>query len=259
MAALARHGSSPHSPTKPETLREGFLTKRAITGHFGIHLWKTNYFVLDDHHSLTYYKGREGKLRGQILLTHDSTVGPSDKRSYCLVLETPYVTLHAQAESDEDRDAWVLAIRGAINQAATESKKHMWKQMRERAFAERSAERRALAAANALELITDEKSFTEVTYEDMVKYKTRRQVRDDDCEKGESQSLKLKKKQMRERAFAERRATRRASATAKALKAIADAEEPQVPDCCFESIQAPSSKPSVQATASKLETRNASQ
>ena len=30
-----------------------------------------------------------------------------------------------------------------------------------------------------------------------------------------------------------------------------DAEEPQVPDCCYEFVQAPSSKPSVQATASQ--------
>ena len=30
-----------------------------------------------------------------------------------------------------------------------------------------------------------------------------------------------------------------------------DAEEPQVPACCYEFVQAPSSKPSVQATASQ--------
>ena len=49
--------------------------------------------------------------------------------------------------------------------------------------------------------------------------------------------------------FAERRAARRASVTAKASEAITDAEEPQVPDCFFEFVQAPSSKTSVQATA----------
>ena len=114
--------------------------------------------------------------------------------------------------------------------------------MRERAFAERSAERRAL------QIVTDETSFTDSGCEDMVKYETCREVCDDDCKRGESQSLKFQKKQIRERAFAERHAARRASVTAKALEAT-DAEEPQVPDCCVEFVQAPSSKPSVQATA----------
>ena len=45
------------------------------------------------------------------------------------------------------------------------------------------------------------------------------------------------------------RAARRASAAAKALEAITDAGELQVPDCCPGFVQAPSSKPSVQATA----------
>ena len=44
--------------------------------------------------------------------------------------------------------------------------------MRDRAFAERSAERRALAAAIALEAISDETSLTDMTCEDVVKYKT---------------------------------------------------------------------------------------
>ena len=64
------------------------------------------------------------------------------------------------------------------------------------------------------------------------------------------QSLNFQKKQIRERrVFAERRAAQRASVTAKALEAITDAEEPQVPHCCVEIVQAPSSEPSVQATA----------
>ena len=44
------------------------------------------------------------------------------------------------------------------------------KQMRERAFAERCAERRALAGAKALEIAMDETSFTEMACEDLVKY-----------------------------------------------------------------------------------------
>ena len=44
--------------------------------------------------------------------------------------------------------------------------------MRDRAFAERSAQRRALAAAIALEAISDETSLTDMTCEDVVKYKT---------------------------------------------------------------------------------------
>ena len=44
--------------------------------------------------------------------------------------------------------------------------------MRDRAFAERSAERRALAVAIALEAISDETSLTDMTCEDVVKYKT---------------------------------------------------------------------------------------
>ena len=63
------------------------------------------------------------------------------------------------------------------------------------------------------------------------------------------QSLNFQKKHIRERrVFAERRAAQHASVTAKALEAITDAQEPQVPGRCYEFVQAPSSKPSVQAT-----------
>ena len=86
------------------------------------------------------------------------------------------------------------------------------------------------------------------------------------------QSLNFQKKHIRERrVFAERRAAQHAAVTAKALEAITDAEEPQVPHCCVavtakaseaitdaeepqvphccvEIVQAPSSEPSVQAT-----------
>ena len=46
------------------------------------------------------------------------------------------------------------------------------KQMRDRAFAERSAERRALAAAKALATTLDETSFAERPCEHLVEYKT---------------------------------------------------------------------------------------
>ena len=44
--------------------------------------------------------------------------------------------------------------------------------MRDRAFADRSAERRALAVAIAWEAISDETSLTDMICEDVVKYKT---------------------------------------------------------------------------------------
>mmetsp|Transcript_10283 Transcript_10283/g.20178 ORF Transcript_10283/g.20178 Transcript_10283/m.20178 type:complete len:552 (+) Transcript_10283:550-2205(+) len=101
-------------------LMQGFLEKRSVTQRFGRHSWKRHYFVLDDQRNLAYYDASRGILRGQVLLTGDSTVkelSVGGEREFCVQLSTPYVTMVLEAPSQQERESWKSSLQVVIGQA----------------------------------------------------------------------------------------------------------------------------------------------
>mmetsp|Transcript_16966 Transcript_16966/g.19277 ORF Transcript_16966/g.19277 Transcript_16966/m.19277 type:complete len:594 (-) Transcript_16966:298-2079(-) len=116
-------------------LRKGILAKRPINGRFG--RWNRHIFVLDDRRSLAYY--RKGRLRGQFVLTEDSsvTVGSEQFGEQCFLVKTPYAKLLLRAEKKEIRDQWVnsisVVIAEAKNQKSKKGRRNQMKQIRSKA------------------------------------------------------------------------------------------------------------------------------
>ena len=149
MVKAKKEGGGGVGSPKPSIIKEGKLVMRSISGRFGYHPWKTMRFTVDDHLSISYYKPSTGKLRGQIVLTFDTVIETSSKKSHAFAVTTPYVTLHAHASSDEERDAWMEAIAGVIKMAASAHKEDMWKSMKAKADSERTKPHRPSAGRSS--------------------------------------------------------------------------------------------------------------
>mmetsp|Transcript_19309 Transcript_19309/g.31743 ORF Transcript_19309/g.31743 Transcript_19309/m.31743 type:complete len:592 (+) Transcript_19309:385-2160(+) len=99
-----------------EVLHEGFLCKRSVSSCLGRHTWKRHYFVLDDRRTLAYYD-LTGELKGQLMLTQDTNVVPNTLRQNCLEVQTPYVKIILQADSERKRDTWSENLNIVIKDA----------------------------------------------------------------------------------------------------------------------------------------------
>ena len=112
------------------TVREqmsGFLLKEAISASIGSKNWRKRYFVLDNRANLYYYanqqEARKGKWKGRLELTDEScAIVRDDIRPYCLEIMTKDTTLYAAADSEEQRHAWMSALRSTI-EFCTEDRK----------------------------------------------------------------------------------------------------------------------------------------
>lgn len=102
---------------------QGFLTKRAINSGRN---WKRRYFELDvAKATLQYWKkeGTNGAPKGILVLSATSEVTPlvrtHDKRKFkpnSIEIKTMTQTLYAAADSAEERDRWISALRTSIQQ-----------------------------------------------------------------------------------------------------------------------------------------------
>mmetsp|Transcript_23531 Transcript_23531/g.43702 ORF Transcript_23531/g.43702 Transcript_23531/m.43702 type:complete len:565 (-) Transcript_23531:298-1992(-) len=114
-------------------LQEGFLTKRSVQATLGRHLWKRQYFVLDDRRSLAYYDVSTGALRGQVLLTNDTTVAASRARKHTLEVVTPYVRMVLQADSASKCASWIAGLNVVIKEAQLSRERYRMQDVRRKA------------------------------------------------------------------------------------------------------------------------------
>jgi serine/threonine protein kinase len=97
----------------------------------GVKSWVRLWFVLDDCLNLSYF--RADKLKGQIVICHDTAVRLSDSRPHAFELTTPYVVINAQAKDDNERDAWIMALQKVIQAASTEKRSETFRRIRGKA------------------------------------------------------------------------------------------------------------------------------
>jgi len=117
----------------PNILMEGYLTKRSVNKKFGLaYIWQDRYFLLDDLRSLTYYKSENGNIRGQIVLTFDTRVMLSELRPHSFQIITSHVTMHLQAGSDLERDAWISVIQNQVKIAVMRKRPRRGIELRKR-------------------------------------------------------------------------------------------------------------------------------
>jgi serine/threonine protein kinase len=100
--------------------------------------WQKYHATLDDHHNLAFYTSSMGKLKGQVVLTEDTTVSLSDKKSFAFEITTPHTQIIVQAVSDSDRNDWIVAIQREVGKIQEKSERNQrsnkFKQMREKAL-----------------------------------------------------------------------------------------------------------------------------
>ena len=153
MSSFSGGSSSGSKPRTPKLIKRGNLTMRAISGRFGYHPWKSMTFTVDDSLALSYFKPSSGKLRGQIVLTFDTVVAVSSKKPHAFSVKTPYVTMHAHGQSDQERDEWMETLKSVISVAKKNNKSDMWDSMKSKADSESASARRHSAGGKGTHVI----------------------------------------------------------------------------------------------------------
>jgi mitogen-activated protein kinase 1/3 len=117
--------------TIPGILQEGPLSTLSGKSILGMQAWVKQWFVLDDCLNLSYF--RADKLKGQIVICSETTVRLSDSKPHAFELRTPFVTVHAQAKDDADRDQWIMALQKVIQGVSSEKRSEQFRRMRGKA------------------------------------------------------------------------------------------------------------------------------
>lgn len=116
----------------PGILHEGPLSVMTAKNKLGLgSSWQKNWFVLDDCSNLCFFKG--DKLKGHIVLCHETQVRLSDSKPHAFELRTPFVTMNAQAKDDNERDQWIMALQKVIQGAASEKRSETFRRIRSKA------------------------------------------------------------------------------------------------------------------------------
>jgi len=116
----------------PNILHEGQLSVQTNKSKIGLGAsWQRQWFVLDDCCNLCFY--RSDKLKGHIVIDHETSVRLSDTKAHAFELRTQYVTVHAQAKDDNDRDKWILALQKVIQGASSEKRSETFRRIRSKA------------------------------------------------------------------------------------------------------------------------------
>jgi len=90
-------------------LKEGNLKKKGSSRHN----WKVRWFRLTSA-TLSYYKSPKiSKPQGALILK-EAAVATTDRKQWAFFVATPFKILNIWANTKEERDEWMLAIRGAI-------------------------------------------------------------------------------------------------------------------------------------------------
>jgi len=124
-------GNGTSTKNIPSILHEGLLCTKSDKPSLGGKSWVTQYFVLDDCLNLSFF--RSDKLRGQIVISHDTTVQLSHQRPHAFEITTPFVHFVAQAKNDMDRDDWILALQRVIQTATSEKRSETFRRIRSKA------------------------------------------------------------------------------------------------------------------------------
>lgn len=102
--AVGESGGAPMSGTR----LEGFLTKKG-----GVQ-WKRRWFTLEDHVITYLSKPGDLRARGRMVLVAESRVTNLPTRVHAFQVITNSKALMVFADSEEERERWVTALKQAI-------------------------------------------------------------------------------------------------------------------------------------------------
>ncbi|KAH9249714.1 hypothetical protein BASA81_012510 [Batrachochytrium salamandrivorans] len=103
----------PQLQQPPKIVREGFLltkSDRAVLG--SDRKWVRHFFVLDNALHLSFF--RADKLVGQIALVKETSVEVYSQTKHSFCLKTPFVSLYCQTSDDDEREAWIDALKQQV-------------------------------------------------------------------------------------------------------------------------------------------------
>jgi len=90
-------------------LKEGLLKKKGSSRHN----WTERWFRLTQN-TLSYSKSFKSPKPKGILILKEAAVATTDRKPWAFFVATPFKVLNIWANSKDDRDDWMLAIRNAI-------------------------------------------------------------------------------------------------------------------------------------------------